>query len=67
MLTPSLGSLYTVLDPIYGSGVVLGAFYCSGWGSLARLTPLFLCDLAISRCFNVLSYDRKGTVGYAAP
>ena len=40
-------------DPGYGRGVPFWAFFFSGQGSLARVTPLFLCGFTYSSCFTL--------------
>ena len=49
-------------DPGYGRGVLFCAFYFSGQGSLARVTPLFLCDLTYSSCFTLTKLIRNAKV-----
>ena len=49
-------------DPGYGRGVPFWAFYFSGQGSLARVTPLFLCDSTYSSCFTLAKLIRNAKV-----
>ena len=44
-------------DPGYGRGVPFGAVNLSGLGSLARVTPLILCDLTFSLLFYTDEID----------
>ena len=39
-----------------------GSFYFSGQGSLARVTPLFLCDFTHSSCFTLAKLIRNEKV-----
>ena len=51
-----------IADPGYGRGVPFWAFYFSGQGSLARVTPLFLCDFTYSSCFTLAKLFRNAKV-----
>lgn len=49
-------------------GVALAAFVRGGSGSIARVTPSFLCSLKVSSCSSHFAISaRNGMVSYAAP
>ena len=47
-----LGVASLGVDRGYGRGVTFGVLLCSGSGSTARVTLLFVCGLELSCCFN---------------
>ena len=59
---PGMASEIGGMDPGYGRGVPFCAFYFSGQGSLARVTPLFLCDFTYSSCFSLAKLIRNAKV-----
>ena len=59
----SEGAVFTEnADPGYGRGVPFWAFYFQWQGSLARVTPLFLCDLTYSSSFTSTKSIRNANV-----
>ena len=60
--TCSVGHLRDATDPGYGRGIPFWALNYSGLGSLARVTPLILCDLTFSLCLILTKSIRDAKV-----